>query len=80
MGVDGFGEVEGSLGGFSAVAVSGGLKGGRRNREGEGRGIEGERVGGGGSLGVKEKEGVEWLYIYVKITTKYPIIHSELYF
>ena len=36
-GVDGFGEVEGSLGGFSAVAVSGGLKGGRRNREREGR-------------------------------------------
>ena len=55
-GVDGFGEVEGSLGGFSAVAVSGGLKGGRRNREGEGRAIEREsEAEGGGSLVFKVK-------------------------
>ena len=57
----------------------------RKEEGGDNEEEEGDRrreVRGGGSLGVKEKEGVEWLYIYiyVKITTKYPIIHSELYF
>ena len=55
----------------------------RRPPESQGRGEEGGFDEGGseaeGVLGVKEKEGV-YIYICVKITTKYPIIHSELYF
>ena len=41
---------------------------GRRREERE---IEGERVGGGGSLGVKEMEGVECLYIYICVCENY---------
>ena len=45
---------------------------GRRNRKAEER-REGlmRGVGGGGSLGVKEKEGVEWLYIYICVCENY---------
>ena len=62
----------------AAVAVSGGLQGGRRNRTGKEK-RSGKR--GGGVRMKKEKEGVGiYIYVCVKITTKYPIIHSELYF
>ena len=41
---------------------------------------EGWRVGGRVQM-KKEMEGVGiYIYMWVKITTKYPIIHSELYF
>ena len=49
---------------FSAVAVGGGLQGGRRNREGEGRAIERESEAEGGGRsdgGGSEAEGVWYL-------------------
>ena len=48
------------------------------DREGRERAIEGERVGGGGSLGMKKgwKEMSVYIYIFEKITTNYPIIYS----
>ena len=48
------------------------------NSEGEERAIERERVGGGGSLGMKKnKEEGEFIYILLgKITINYPKVYS----